>query len=440
MRRYRHRGELRKLKPAISASHAAEPHQRRDKKSAETSALLTDKETSPTKTAVKTSADRSDGRILRYAFGLLAVLVAGYGITYVALERQVAQTATEISQRAVNDEFDRRGNQILGFFAVQQNLLRLERDFDHQLRAYELYEGSDKSEEERRAYQVLLIDQTTDELSAFLFDLSSDGNDSFNDLPGYTMSSGDRTFMETQVADALAMVSSGARSVSHYQPIIDLYMSGPSVGRQSDSFLVDFSYASGLVLLSDPFLQRDIADGFERADLYKESRAARRLLTGWPELTYLYELLLEAQLGGSVDELTTIAAPMGRLNRTDMDSMIRTIAEIGYDSSVDAAYGLAGERTVATISRGCSLPDAFIPRPVCNRIAASGALGYFRSSEPETAGFRSVSLDQAVGAAGVPALMGDGNNWSAGHEGRVHHLPADKRVMDKDAYLSGTRR
>ncbi|MEO1040936.1 MAG: hypothetical protein AAFX52_01470 [Pseudomonadota bacterium] len=436
MRRYRQKNELRKLMPISSASAASAQVEPRFKAPAEPRGQLLEREAPSVEATMEASSDRLDGRIRRYALGLVMVLVAACSATYLGLQSELKRTATEVSQSAVNDEFDRRGNQILGFFAIQQNLLRLERDFDNQLRGYELFEGGDKSEEERRAFQILLIDQTTEELSAFLFDLSGDGNDSFESLPGYTMSSGDRTFMEAEVADALAMVSGGARSVSHYQPIIDLYMSGPSVGRQSDSFLVDFTYASGLVLLSEPFLQREIAEGYERADLYKESRAARRLLAGWPEFTYLYELLLEAQLGTSVEGLTAIAAPMGRLNRTDMDSMIRTIAEIGYDSSVDSTYSLAGERTVSTISSGCSLPEPFIPRSVCNQIAASGALEYFQSRDAEGGGFRSVSLGRTLDVSGFPAQDDDAD----GHHGRVQHLPADKRTMNKDAYLNGAPR
>ena len=420
MRRYRDQGDLRKLHPATTGSFANAGKKRPE---------LTQEELDEAEikhyaiidAAAAIASSKVDDRLTRLFFGVIGFLTAVGGGVYYALDQQIQSTANEV----VNDEFDRRGNAIFGFFALQRRLMDIERRFDFEIDLQqEIAREQDDQDESRATRQSarILIDGVTRELSSFMSVLNGESDDTVPAADDYTITSADRIFMESEISDSITSVASFSRSVSYYEPITKLYFAGPQIAMLSEDFLIDFTYASGFMLLSDPFVSRD---SLAAQDLYAAHRDARRFLTDWPELTVLYSMLIEAELGATPEQLARVGQQMDELNEVDFDSMVRTIAEIGFDSRVDPNYKLAGERTIATLMNGCGV-GGFIPTSVCVRFENYRIEEFFGNTG---------SL-MSVGLSPSGSLLAGDTAWSAGiggHVGSEH--PVAKGAREKEAYL-----
>jgi len=421
MRRYQDTDDLRKLHPATTGSFANAGKKRPE---------LTNEELDEAEikhyaiidAAAAIASSKVDDRLTRLFFGVIGFLTAVGGGIYFTLDQQIRSTASEV----VNDEFDRRGNAIFGFFALQRRLMDIDRRFEFEIdEQQEIAREQDESRRDTRQSSRILIDGVTRELSSFMAVLNGESDKKVPAADDYTITSADRIFMESEISDSITSVARFSRGVTYYEPITKLYFASPQIAMLSEDFLIDFTYASGFMLISDPFVSRD---SLAAQDLYAAHRDARRFLTGWPELTVLYSMLIEAQLGATPEQLARVGQQMDELNDVDFESMLMMIAEIGFDSKIDPNYKLAGERTIATLMNGCGV-GGFIPTSVCVRFENFGIEEYFGASA-NTGSLTSVGLSPSG------SLLAGDTAWSTGiggHVGSEH--PGAKGAREKEAYL-----
>ncbi|MEO1659236.1 MAG: hypothetical protein AAFR65_16120 [Pseudomonadota bacterium] len=409
MRRYRGQGELRKLAEAPSARLEGSGHPRlADDQSVEAS----DNNFAVVEAAAAIASAKVGQRMSRFfvlVVGVLGLVVGG-----------LAVLANQAIDQRVEKKFEARSNAVFGFVTVQRNILELDRYFESELGRVSEITDPEAGESAMR----LTIDQATDDAVGYLsrFRSLANGEDvTINGLTGYVPSETDLYALQYNLTELMDKISYHARGISYYQPIVGLGLANPEIAREARRFRRDFAYASGVSLLSEPSLPRDLSS---LKGLYDEHLRMLRELTNWPEYALLFGLLIEDQLGSSNEELRVLTAGMQDLSPADFGSLIDTIAEIGIDGSANEQYRLAADRTYATLMDGCDGGN-FIPGPVCAEIKSSGVLSVFPSATP-TESLTSVGLNPSTaGSLGADA-------WSASLGGQVAaSTPADKPVPSK---------
>ena len=383
--------------------------------------------------AAAAAASKLTGRFTAILFGAVTLLTAIGGAGLYFVNQQIRSTAEDIVSR----EFAERGNEIFGFVALQRRFSDTKRDISLRLSeiseeiSFAEFAGEATNEELQELEQGVreALDHASSELSVFAANLTGTASEAetFEELISYQITSGDRAFMEGELMTMYVDVAHFARDRSYYEPTVDLYLAAPRLAIRSEPFAINFAYASMMTLMSDPFLAGASREDGQLSELYQGNQDALRVLSEWPEFRYLFGVLIEAERGASNEQLAGIAAPMEMLSDIDFQSMIQTIAEIGYDSHASASYRLAGERTIATLTRGCG--EEFIPSSVCGVLFGMYDIRqYFVYSDADEV--------SAFSVGGMAALSPDAASWSVGIGGRVEPARTEKPKTTKERYLS----
>ena len=303
MRRYRDNADLRKLKPADDARVSFD---RSDDRRSPTPEELKDAQVNHyaviDAAAAIASAKLTD-RLTALFVGAVAILSAVGGGALYLLDQAIKITA----QKVVNEEFDKRGNEIFGFFALQRRFYDLKQEFE--IKENELQEQeesfrfrndvTEQEQESLRTRREATLDEITEELKIFAANLAGEASDdeTFDELISFRLRSAERVFMEDELLNMYVDVADFARRYSYYDPIVDLYLAAPRIALRSEPFLINFAYASSVMLLSDPILATRSQEGRELHRLYQGNQDVRRVLVRWPEYRYLFGTLIEKERG-----------------------------------------------------------------------------------------------------------------------------------------------
>ncbi|MEM0928511.1 MAG: hypothetical protein AAGI89_04375 [Pseudomonadota bacterium] len=396
MRRYRDQSDLRKL---TKASYAQPKDRKPGQPSEQEMTEAEIKHYAIIEAAAAIASAKAGDRMNRF----LGVIVAALGLLGGGLV-VLANLAIDLR---IEEEFAERSNAVFGFVTVQRNIVELDRFFESEVeRADDIEELEARESALRR-----VIDQVSEDTVGYMsrFRMVSAGEQvAISGLAGYVPSETDLYVLEYDIIELIDKISVRARGISHYQPITELGLANPEIAREARRFRVDFAYASGISLLSETSLTRDLTPFQE---LYDEHQRMLRELTNWPEYSFLFGLLIEDQLGSTDEELARIASGMADLSAPDFNNLIETIAEIAIDGSNNDQYRLAADRTYATFVEGCDV-GGFVPRVVCEELNSMGVWNFF----PAASGGGSLT---SVGLSSPLDLSPRMDVWSAGLGGHI---------------------